>query len=289
MAIKNRELLILSVAGGKLRHLLKPFIFLGIVISLLGFLFGEFIQPAYTKKSNMLIQALTNKVNVSVKKDIYLKGKNDTFIHIGSFFQDKGIGKDIKIYLMKDNFLLKRLDSEEVEIFDKVWFLKKVTTYDFNSGKIEKLASLNFPIDVKISVVSFKDIKKVEEFSLTELIEKRRELKNMGLNNPKIDTDISSKLSYNFVIFFMMILGISLPLGASEKFTFITSKIKGTQATSGIITVSVGLFITFVYWLLYSFCIFLGYSKILPPFIAPWITPIIFSFISLKLYYSIRE
>ncbi|MCX7988193.1 MAG: LptF/LptG family permease [Thermodesulfovibrio sp.] len=289
MGVRNREFLILSVAGGRLRQTLKPFIFLGIVVSLLGFIFGEFIQPEYTKKINNMISELTEKRKVSLKRDIYLKGKGETIVNIGSFYQDKELGNDIKIYLMENNILVKRIDSKEADITDKVWLLKNVIIYDFNTGKIEKLDNLSYPVNVKISIASFKDIKKIEEFSLGELIKKRKELKAVGLNNPKIDTDISGKLSYNFVTFFMMILGISLPLGAYEKFTFIISRIKGVSGSSGVITVGIGLIITIIYWLIYSFFMFMGYSKILPPFIAPWITPVIFGFISLKLYYSIRE
>lgn len=290
MGVRSRELLILSVSGGKLRRTLRPFIFFGILISLTGFVFGEFIHPEYTKKINNMVYELTEKKKVLVKKDIYLKGKEETIVNIGSFYQNTGTGNDIKIYLLKNNILIKRIDSKEAEIHDKMWLLKNVIIYDFNTGNIEKFDKLTYQIDVKISIASFKDIKKMEEFSLAELIKKRDELKNAGLSNPKIDTDISGKLSYNFVTFFMMILGISLPLGAHEKFNFIISKIKrGVSGTSGIITVSIGLIITITYWLIYSFFMFMGYSKILPPFIAPWVTPIIFGFISLKLYYAMRE
>lgn len=289
IGVRSREFLILSVAGGRLREMLKPFIVLGIFISIVGFIVGEFIQPEYTKEINNMVSELTEKRKVLLKKDIYLKGKDNTVINIGSLYQDKGVGKNIKIYQIKGNDLTKRIDSEEAEINDNVWILKDVKIYDFTTGKIEKIDSLSYSTDVKISITAFKDIKKIEEFSLAELIKKRKELKNVGLSNPKIDTDISGKLSYNFVTFFMMILGISLPLGAYEKFTFITSKMRGASGASSIITVSIGLIVTILYWLVYSFFMFMGYSKMLPPFIAPWITPIIFGFISLKLYYSIRE
>jgi len=61
-----------------------------------------------------------------------------------------------------------------------------------------------------------------------------------------------------------MVLGISLPLGAHEKFSFLFSKTKGGAGTGGMITVGIGIMITIIYWLVYSFFMFLGYSKILP-------------------------
>lgn len=82
-------------------------------------------------------------------------------------------------------------------------FKKNGVIYDFSSGKVENFQLMNYPINLKISVATFKDIKKIEEFGVMELIQKRKELKRAGLSNPKIDTDISGRLSYNFVTFFL--------------------------------------------------------------------------------------
>lgn len=288
MGVRNREFLILSVSGGRLREILKPFIVLGILISLFSFIFGEFVQPEFTKKINKLAEELTEKGKGSVQKELYLKTRDGMVVKIGKFSQDKNTGNDVKIFIIKNEILIKWLDCEEAEIKDKEWILKNAVIYDFVSGTIEKVQAINYPISVKISITAFKDIKKIEEFGISELLQKRKELKKAGLSNPKIDTDISGRLSYNFVTFFMMILGISLPLGAHEKFSFIFLKTRSAGG-SGIITAGIGVLITIIYWLLYSFFMFMGYSKILPPFVAPWITPLIFGIVSLKLYYSIRQ
>lgn len=289
VGVRSKEFLILSVAGGRLRVLLKPFLFLGIIISITGFIFGEFIQPAFTKKLNHMIEELTEKGKSNIQRNIFLKTKTGTVVKIGMFSPENMTGTNLKIFVIDKNNLLKRIDSETAEIGSKEWFLKNGIIYDFVNGKIEKFERMNYPLEIKISALTFKDIKKIEEFGIGELLQKRRDLKRVGLSNPKIDTDISGRLSYNFVTFFMMVLGISLPLGAYEKFSFLFTKIKGTTSASGIITVGIGLVITIIYWLLYSLFMFMGYSKMLPPFASPWITPLIFGFLSIKLYYAIKE
>ena len=294
IGIRSRELLILSVSGGRLRKILKPFLFLGIIISLFGFIFGEFIQPHFTKKINIIIETLTEKNKIKMQKDIYVRTKDGTVVKIGKLnfseqSQNIKIANNLKIFIIKDDILFKRIDSEKADITNKEWLLKNVTVYDFINGRVEKLPEMNYPMNLKLSVTAFKDIKKIEEFGISELLQKRRELKRVGLSNPKIDTDISGRLSYNFITFFMMILGLSLPLGAFEKFSSIFSKTKSSAQAGGLITVSIGLLITICYWLLYSFFMFAGYSKILPSFIAPWITPIVFGLVSVKLYFSIKE
>ncbi len=289
MGVRNREFLILSVAGARLRETLKPFMWVGIIITILGFLVGELIQPYYAKKINNMVSQLTEKAEFSLKNNIYLKGKDQTIINIGSFDQAKNFGKNIRLYQLKDYTLIKTIESKEFEVKDNLWIFKDVTIYDFISGKIERLPSMSYPVNFKISLAAYKDLKKIEDFSLGELIKRRKELKNVGLSNPKIDTDISGKLSYNLVTLIMLFLGISLPLGAYEKFSPIISKMKISSGSSYVITIGIGLIITILYWLVYSLFMFVGYSKILPPFIAPWITPLMFGLISLKLFYSIKE
>lgn len=289
IGVRSREFLILSVSGGRLRGLLKPFLILGIIISIVGFMFGEFLQPEFTKKLNFMIEELTQKGKSSIQKELFVRAKDGTVIKIGKFSQQQKKADEVKIFIIKNDALIKRIDSREAEIEQDQWKLKNSIVYDFVAGKVEKYDLMDYPLNLKISIAAFKDIKKIEEFGIAELIQKRKELKKVGLSNPKIDTDISSRLSYNFVTFFMMILGMSLPLGAYEKFNFLFSKGKGGSAAGGIITVGIGLVITIIYWLVYSLFMFMGYSKILPPFISPWITPLIFGFVSIKLYYSIKE
>ncbi|MEN2995378.1 MAG: LptF/LptG family permease [Thermodesulfovibrio sp.] len=289
IGVRSREFLILSVSGGKLREILKPFLVLGVIISILGFIFGEFVQPAFIKKLNIMIEELTQKGKVYVERDIFVRDKDGTVIRIGSFFQQQKRAEEVRIFVIKNDILVKRIDAQQVEIQQKDWILKKCTVYDFSTGKVQKYDSMNYPVNIKISIAAFKDIKKIEEFGISELIQKTKELKKIGLNNPKIDTDISGKLSYNFVTFFMMVLGMSLPLGAYERFIFLFSKTKTGVTSGGIIIFGIGLVITIFYWLLYSLFMFMGYSKILPSFLSPWITPLIFGFVSIKLYYSIKE
>ncbi|MCS7203892.1 MAG: LptF/LptG family permease [Thermodesulfovibrio sp.] len=284
VGMKRKEFLILSVSGGRLRQILTPFLFVGLAITLFGFIVGEFIQPKFNKKINILTEELIQKKKATVQKNIYFKTREENIFRIETFYPEQKRGINVKIFIFKNGKLIKKLEAAEAEIREKSWILKDAVIYDFLNGKVEKQKILNHPLSEKISISVFKEIKKIEEFGVIELIEKRKELKKTGLSNPKIDADISGRLSYNLVTFFMMILGISLPLGATEKIFLVTAKSK-----EGIITAAVGLLITVIYWILYSLFMFMGYSKIIPPFVSPWIVPLIFSFVSLKLYLSIKE
>jgi lipopolysaccharide export system permease protein len=168
IGIRTRELLILSVSGGRLRKVLKPFLFLGVIISLFGFIFGEFIQPYFTKKINVMIETLTEKNKSKVQKDIYVRTKDGTIVKIGTLnsseqSQNIKIANNVKIFIIKDDTLIKKIHSEKADIKNKEWLLKNVIIYDFINGRVEKLPEMDYPMNLKLSVTAFKDIKKIEE------------------------------------------------------------------------------------------------------------------------------
>jgi lipopolysaccharide export system permease protein len=42
------------------------------------------------------------------------------------------------------------------------------------------------------------------------------------------------------------------------------------------VTIALGVVIAFMYWIMYGFCISLGYGSVLPPIISAWITNLFF-------------
>lgn len=294
MGIRNRELIVVSLAGGRLSRSLLPFLILSFLISLFGFILSEFIQPEFTGRLNRLIQELTEKGKNVQKSNLFLRTKEGTIVKIETLkysgSSDRGsIGNNLKIFILKEGSLKERFDAEQAEIFGNQWTLKNVVHYDFVSAQVRRIETYRIEIDVNLSAATIKDIRQLDEFSIRELIGKREELRRMGLSNPKVDADLSGRLSYNLVTVFMMILGISIPLGAHERFSFILTKFKGSQTRGGAIIIGIGFIVMILYWVVYSFFMFLGYSKIIPPLVAPWITPLIFGVISVKLWLSIKE
>lgn len=294
IAVKNREILIISLSGARLKRFFLPFIVLSLVISLFGFILGEFIQPEFTKELNRLVAELTERGKSLRRNNLYIMAKDGTVVKIGSLTYSEtkrgsSSGRDIKVFTFKDNSLDRVIEAQEADISDEIWTLRDVVIYDFSSAKVSREDSYRLTLDVNINLATIRDIRKIEEIRLKELLEKREELKRMGLMNPKIDTDISARLSYNFVTLFMMILGISIPLGAYEKLESLFARTRGTQSAQGALLVGIGILLMILYWVIYSVFIFLGYSKILPPLLSPWITPVIFGALSIKLWLSIRD
>jgi lipopolysaccharide export system permease protein len=88
---------------------------------------------------------------------------------------------------------------------------------------------------------------------------------------------------------FMLLLGISLSIGGAHQRIFKGIAFLTSHAHGGIISAGLGLLISLIYWLGYSLFLSLGYAGSIPPVIAPWFVPTIFSAISAYLYRQIPE
>lgn len=98
----------------------------------------------------------------------------------------------------------------------------------------------------------------------------RQDLKNL-----KYVVDLYGKLAYPMVNFVMMLFGIALVLN---------SKLGGGLKAAGL-----GIVVSICYWLIYSISASLGNTGAIPPWLAPWIGPLLFSTGGGYMYLRIRE
>jgi lipopolysaccharide export system permease protein len=129
----------------------------------------------------------------------------------------------------------------------------------------------------------------VEEMTLTGLIKYQRRLNEAGFKNIKLTVDISARLSYPLINLFMLLLGMSLSLGGAFHKNFLERIMEEGRVGSGIITAGLGLVISLIYWIGYTFFLSLGYAGTIPPVSAPWIMPALFAAGSIYLYSQIPE
>jgi lipopolysaccharide export system permease protein len=73
----------------------------------------------------------------------------------------------------------------------------------------------------------------------------------------------------------MLIIGVCLPIERHMR--------------RGLIAAGIGLFISLIYWTGYILSISMGNAGIIPPFLAPWITPALFALLALHLFRKLPE
>ena len=290
-ANRHREIAAIKSSGAKIKSIFAPFIGIGIILTLLGFVLGEVIVPAASKK----LYETKNKIikkgkGISFKKGVlYMKGKDGSIVRMSLYLPDKNLAKGISILKFDEEGLKERIDAETAEWEGDVWKLKQARLYDIANGKITKTKEMTHPA-IESPKILQEGIGKVEEMSFFELIRYNKNLNNAGFKNIKLIVDISSKLSYPVVNLFLLMLGIALSVGGEfVEQRLLPKKIKDGAVGGGIISAGIGLFISLIYWISYSFSLSLGYAGALPPAVAPWIVPFLFAGVSVYLYSQMPE
>jgi lipopolysaccharide export system permease protein len=175
--------------------------------------------------------------------------------------------------------LRKRIEAEEAQWAEDqggtgIWKLAHVVLYDFEGGKVYSLAEMAYPYLESPTLFS-RGIRKPEEMGITELFRYMERLNASGIKDSKLLVDFHVKVSYPFTNFFMMVLGLAL---------------SGMSRTGGGLFASgVGISLSVVYWLLYTFMLSMGYARVIHPVLAPWIVPVLFGMIAAYLFRRIPE
>lgn len=288
-AIKRKEIVIIKAASGRMRHILLPFLAIGLALTLLGFGLEELVIPVTSKRIRTLRNQITEKKKDVTFKDgtLYMRGKDGSIVRISFYLPDQNISKGVSIFSFDGGALKERIDASAAVWADAEWQLKNVTLYDMSNGKIKNLREMPYPY-IESPKIFKEDLWAPEEMTMVELMRYQHRLAEAGFKNIKLIVDISSRLSYPLINFFMLLLGISLSVGGDHK---ALQKVLSAKATShsGAIAAGMGLLISLVYWLGYSVFLSLGYTGAIYPALAPWVMPVIFAGISVYLYLQIPE
>ncbi|MBF0398045.1 MAG: LPS export ABC transporter permease LptG [Desulfobacterales bacterium] len=256
---KNNELIALKSCGISSMNLLKSPFFIGIALTLILFFLNETIIPISTSKADAIWLGEVEKRESyfkSKEKNIWIKG-NRSISHITYFNPDKKTIFGITINFFDDNFrLIRRMDASRGEYKEGYWFLYDVldnkTPHDSIKEKLDFL-----PEDLH------QVVKKSQEMTIMELSMYIKKIEKEGYDAVIYKVDFYAKTAFPFICLIMSVIGSG-----------ISFKLKTKDALP--ISIAYGIAITFSYWIFYSFCLSLGYGEMLPPYIAAWITNIIF-------------
>lgn len=292
-AVKRKEIVAIKSAGGKMNSILSPFLIIGVLLSLTGFFLSEIAVPVLSKEVRSIRNQLTKKDPRIVFREgtVFMKGKGDTVVRIALYLDDRDVSKGVSIYKYDEGELKEKIDAEMAEWDGRQWRLQNVNIFNVSEGKAISAAQ-KFSDALESPKILKKEIWKAEEMTIIELLQYQRRLNDAGFKNNKLTVDISSRFSYPLINFFMIILGLSLSTGADNRILqkILYSKTEGQHISGGgIISTGLGLLISLIYWLGYSFFLSLGYAGTINSIIVAWIMPIIFAVCSVYLYRQIPE
>ncbi len=265
---RNNELIAVKSSGVSIYHLVKPAAFAGIVLSFGMIFLGETIVPVTMSKANY-IKYVVIKGDHSVhrsRKDIWMK-QDRNIIHVNYYNPSDNTISGLTLTRMDDTFgMTKRIDAESGEFKNGSWHLSNVIEQDYvkKLDEYEVRSHGSMIHDIGIEPDNLKKIaKKSEEMSLAELSDYIGKVEAEGYDAGKYRVDFHAKIAFPFICFLMALTGTAAGMRPMAR-------------NHLPLAVATGVLISFVYWVMYSFCISLGYGKMLPPLISAWLTNLVF-------------
>ncbi|MGD9211888.1 MAG: LPS export ABC transporter permease LptG [Desulfobacteraceae bacterium] len=266
---KRNEILALKSCGVSIYLLLKPLLTMGLIMAGALFFLSNSVVPMSSRMSNQIWmeEVRGKKANLTgSEQNIWING-NNRITHIGFYDPVQKVIKDITLYIFDDNFkLIRRLDAAGGSFSANGWNLTDILDQRLEYGKNHyttthaesKTVNLDFSVDdlARVAVKS-------EELNFQSLWKYIQKVESEGYDATLYRVDLHAKLAMPFVCVIMPLLGIGIAL-------------RGNRNEGVAVGVAYGIGASFLYWILMSFCMSLGYGDMLPPFVAAWIANFIF-------------
>jgi lipopolysaccharide export system permease protein len=248
---KNNELIILNASGISVYALVRPVLMVAAAAALFLFYLSEQVVPLTMQQSNAIKNREIDKAaNIAVKEEnIWIKGQRQ-ITHIKYFDPASRAIFGFTRYFFDPQFrLIRRIDARQGQFQNGAWVLYGCMNQVLNTSDGTYRVSLDQTLseDLQLQPADFRRIvRKSEEYAATAY-----------------RVDLYAKSAYPFVCIIMALVGIGL--AARRRL------IKGLA-----VSITYGIGIGFLFWIFQSFCISLGYGRILPPAVAAWMANIVF-------------
>jgi lipopolysaccharide export system permease protein len=265
---RNNELLAVRSSGISVYFLIKPALLVGVVLAVLMFFLGETIIPVSMAKANFIKYNVIKKKKdyFSARKDIWVKSENK-LIHINFYDPVLQSVADITITSLRKNFSLEsRIDAKKGYFKQGEWVFENIIQQTHNETTMDYDVKL---YDKKTIPLTFnpQDLgevsKKSEEMSFFELKEYVNKVEAEGYDSTTYRVDLNGKIAFPFICIIMVLVG-----AATGMRSFVKENIP--------VAIAIGVVIAFMYWIMYGFCLSLGYGTILPPIISAWTANLFF-------------
>ena len=271
--IADNEIVAIRVAGISLYKILNIFLILGVMFSLFLFILNDRVIPDFHYRYRSQIKNIYSKnISALIEPGIFLEHFQNYILYVSDKNENKL--KNIFIYEISDGKDNSKVTfAKEGEFIVENDILKIKLENGFRDESISKeeleLFRLNFQVffmDIPITKTEKVHVsKKPSDMRLSELRNKIKHLKSLGINPLDLESEFHKRISFSFsvITFIILGLGVSLVVKHREK-----------SINFGIAAVSAG-----IYYLLFVLGETLIEYKYVIPIIGMWMPNIITSLI----------
>ena len=266
---KNNEIIALKGGGGSVYFLLRAVLSIAVLLSIVLFFLSEIVVPITISKANRiwLAEVKNEPALLTRQKNIWIK-QNRTIYFIKYFNPQNNSMSGVALNYFDDEFnLSKRVDASSALYKKGKWTFYDIMQQELNAETrtydMQYYPQRTVKIDIQPEDLK-RVFKKSEEMNIAELFSYIREVESEGYNATAFKVDLHARFALPVLTVIFCIIGIGIAV-----------KRKGREGPS--VSIALGALMAFLYWVLHSFCLSLGYGGLLPPFVAAWISNIIFS------------
>ena len=276
---KHNEIIALKSGGISVFYLLTPVVVLGLVCSLVLFVFSEIMVPLSAAGTNRIEEGpKAGAPGVEIgKRNIWLRSE-PYIVHVKHYHPEDAVLSGVSLYLMDEGFgLVRRLDAAAARYQQPQWVLFDCLEQNFGSRLSEEKKDAEHlhdkprmahhdqkRVELRLVPADFRQMaRESDEMSVTALYQYIRKAESEGYDAAKYRVDFYGKFAFPLVCLIMSLMGAAVAL-------------RGTTRDGMAVSFAYGIIIAFVYWSVYSFCLSLGYGGMLPAWLAPWCANVLF-------------
>jgi len=266
LMVRNNELVALRSSGVSTYSLVAPLLVVGLTFSILLFFFAEIVVPMTMLKSNHIWNVEVKKRIASFReKDVWMKGPRSIY-HIEYFNPFGETISGVSFSFFNGQFkLVKRIDAKKGIYRNGEWILTDCfEQIRLTDGTYQGTFPATLRLKIDLSPEGLKSVvKKSGEMSFNELVAYIQKIKAEGYDATPYMVDRHAKVAFPFVCFVMTMVGAAIAL----------YKKQGEGFAMGI---TYGIGASFLYWIMYSFFLSMGYNGSLHPLLSAWLVNIVF-------------
>jgi lipopolysaccharide export system permease protein len=275
MLARSHEITAMRASGLSVQRIALPLLVVSLAVCGATFFLNESLVPAFSQRADAIYRSeIKNRQQQSLfgTRDIWVRG-DGSFINIDHFDSGTNILENVTIFLLNRDFSLNGfVQIPRARWNGKKWDVESAVEWRFLPEG--KMASREVAASPPISETP-EDLKLLardaSEFTYFDLHKQITDMKTKGIDTTDYEVDLQVKLALPFISPLMVLFAVPFAL---------KKHISGGIALS----FGVAMLIGFSYWVLISFCISLGHSGGLPPWLAAWAPNMIFTMVGVYFF-----
>ncbi|MGD2062501.1 MAG: LPS export ABC transporter permease LptG [Nitrospirota bacterium] len=279
---RDSEVIAMRAGGVSLYRTVLPLLQMGIVLTVLTFLFGEMVFPQLHAKADQIKATNIKKDTPSEdlqRTNIWLRGKDRRMYYAREFEPAQRALLDVSIFEFDPAYrLIRRTDVGRMERLGDGWVLTDVVEYRIaEGGEVEVSRAATERVQLPETLEAFRRVKKrPADMNAVELRRYIRRMEAEGGEVSALRSDLQAKFAMPFSVVVLILLAI--PYGVHN------------PRTGGIgRSLAIGLGLAIAYWFVMQIGLSLGHAGKLPPIFAAWLGNLFFATLGLYLMIHVRQ